>query len=249
VLVDANGGKSINPVLLALAIVMLLTTLASAAMWLSARNQLKSKDSEIANLNLQLAGTRGGADSRKQISDLNADKSQLQDKLQASIASLTVTENERDALAKQVASLTQQLNARASQHTDHPKEIATPPPPHLSVAYFQVYSSDDGVNRVPGPFHPVASNALRFVLCQLGGPNPLHANQDLSAGIEVRFLAPGGSLRRVVTQEVTAARNQVLWTSQAAWGNSKPGTFQSGLWRIEVWSGPDKLGEKTFQVN
>jgi serine/threonine protein kinase len=246
---DPNREKPMNPVLLALAIVLLLTTLASAAMWLSARGQLKTKDSEIANLNLQLAGTRGGADSTKQRSDLNAEKSQLQDKLQASIASLAVTENERDALAKQVASLTQQLNARASQHGNQTKQAATPPPPRLSLAYFQVYSSDDGVNRAAGPLRPVASSALRYVLCQLGGPNPMHANQDLSTGIEVRFFAPGGSLRRVVTQDVTATRNQVLWTSQAAWGNSQPGTFQSGLWRIEVWSGSDKLGEKAFQVN
>lgn len=256
VIVGPDGGKPLNLLLLALAVLLLITTLAASAMWVAARSQLKARDSTIEDLNRRLSVAQNGLDHssdhgpdiRKQINDLNVDRAQLQEKLQASTASLNAAESERDALTRQVASLTQQLNSRQSQRGEI-KQVPTPPAVQLSLAYFQLYASDDGVNRAAGSPDHFVSNALRFVLCQLGGPNPLHANQDLSTGIEVRFFGPGGSLRRVVSQLVTAAKSQALWAAQATWGNSQPGTFQRGQWRIEVWSRQNKIGEKSFQVN
>jgi serine/threonine protein kinase len=251
-IIGTQTATSRSAILLAAIGLLLLTTLAFSALWFSTRSQLKAKDAAIDDLNQRLAQNSQGrplpsqddSDLKKQLTDVAADRSQLRDKLQASTASLNAAENERDALKSQVASLTQQLSARKSQ-ADQTKPVA----PRLSVAYFQLYSSDsDGGNKV-GPADHFSSSSLKYVLCQLGGPNPLHQSQDLSAPIEVRFFEPAGSLRRVVPENVTATKAQVLWTTQALWGNSQPGSFQRGSWRIEIWSGVNKIGERTFQVN
>lgn len=249
----------INRPLLAAVGALLLTTLAFAALWLSARGQLKSAEARVGDLSVQLqeqpqnktSGSQASDDLKKQVSDLTAQRAELQDKLQVSNASLTAAQNELDSLRKEVASLTE-ANRSRSQHTEQIK-----PPPQvqqvatlkLGIAYFALYSSDSSGNGKVGPSDHFSSTALRYILCQLGGPNPLRESQNLSTTIEVRFFAPGGMLRRVVPQQVTATKTQVLWASQAVWGNNQPGTFQPGIWKIEVWSGQDKIGEKTFQVN
>ncbi len=255
---DKNTRTSSSPLLIAAVAILLLTTLAFSGLWFSTRSQLASAQANIDDLNQQLknrppdsGGSQDTSDLKKQISDLTAQQAQLQDKLQSSIASLNAAQNERDSLKVQVAALTQRLNSGQEHGNPQIKPVNTVPnaPPRLTLAYFQLYSSDDAGNGKVGPTDHFSRSSLRYVLCQLGGPNPLRESQDLSTSIEVRFFAPGGSLRRIVPQQVTAARTQVLWTALALWGSEQPGTFQSGLWKIEIWSGQNKIGEKNFQVN
>jgi len=249
--------ESRSPVLLALAGLLLVATLVFASLWLSARTELKSSESRIEDLSRQAhAPAQNNVDSqdtvdlKKQISDLTAERNQLQDKLQTSNANLTAAQNERDVLKNQVASRNQQVSNRPPQRIEQTTPIAsTPPPaPQLSVVYFYLYSSDaEGKGKV-GPSEQFSGNALRYVLCQIGGPNPAHQSQELSITIEVRFFGPGGALRRVVPRTVTAPKSETVWTSQAIWGSDQPGTFQRGKWKVEIWSGQNKIGEKTFQV-
>jgi len=258
VVVPPSPPRAVNRALLAAVGLLLLSTLAFSALWLSARSQLKAAEARVEDLTQQLqtgpnkTPDPGVADDlKKQVADLTAQRADLQDKLQASVASLNAAQRERDSLRTEVASLTQQVNRPHPQRTDQaqPPPLQQSPAPKLSIAYFSIYSSDRDGNGKVGPSDHFSSGALRYVLCQLGGPNPLREIQSLSTAIEVRFFGPGGGLRRIVSQQVTAAKTQTLWTSQAVWGNDQPGTFQPGLWRIEVWDGPNKMGEKTFQVN
>jgi serine/threonine protein kinase len=259
VLVSPSPPSALNRALLAVAGLLLLSTLAFSALWLSARGQLKLAETKVEDLTQQLQGGQNKIpdsglpdDLKKQVADLTAQRDDLQNKLQASVANLNAAQGEEDSLKKEVASLTQQVNRpslpRAGQ-TQPPPVVPPPSVPKLSIAYFSIYNSDrEGSGKV-GPSDHFSSSALRYVLCQLGGPNPLRGRQPLSRALEVRFFGPGGGLRRIVSQQATATQTQVLWTSQAVWGNDQPGTFQPGLWRIEVWDGASKIGEKTFQVN
>ena len=190
------------------------------------------------------------------MSDLTAGKAQLQNQLQTSNASLNAAQSERDSLKSQVASLTQQVNnlqkrQEQTRGNSQDKPPITPPPtvPQLNVAYFQFYSTDGAGNDKKGPSERFSSSALRYVLCELGGPNPVLGSRDLATGIDVRFFGPAGALRKEFQQQVRATKSQTLWTSLVLWGNDQPGTFNRGLWRVEVWSGQNKIGEKTFQVN
>lgn len=239
------------------AICLLLTSLATSALWLSARSQLKSAQSRIEDLNQKVqvppnksTNSQDLTDWKKQVSDLTAERAQLQEKLQASIAASNAAQSDRDSRRSQVSSPSQQLSGRSPQRTNEANPVLpAPPAPQLSVVYFELYSSDASGNGKVGPSDHFSSNALRYVLCQLGGPNPARESQTWSTAIDVRFFAPGGALRRVVSQQVTTAKSQGLWTSAALWGNEQPGTFQRGQWRVEVWAGANKIGEKTFQVN
>ncbi len=252
-----NGSKATGrlrtAVLLTAIGILFLTTLAAGGLWFSARNGLKSAETTIGELNQRLQQTeqnkpsasQDGLELKKQVNDLTAERAQLQDKLQSVTASLNTTQSERDGLKGQVGSLTQEVSSLRRQLADRGET----PAPLLSIAYFELYSSDGQGNGKVGPTDHFSSSTLRFVLCQMGGPNPVLGVKALSAPIELRFFDPGGALRRVVSQEVGAAKTQGLWTSQGLWGNEQPGAFQRGQWKIEAWSGPHKVGEKRFQVN
>ena len=246
--------RSLNPLLLVAAGLLLLTTLAFSALWLSTRSQLKSAEAQVEDLNRQLQENKSPNsqaldDLKKQVSELTAQRAALQDKLQASVASFNAAQNERDSLRNEVASLTEEVNRPHPQHgeqTKPPQQPQQPPASKLGIAYFAIYSSDRDGNGKAGPSDHFSSNALRFVLCQLGGPVP-EGGQKLPSTIEARLIAPGGTLKSALTRPVVLVNNQT-WGWNGTWGSDQPGTFQRGVWRIEVWSG-QKIGERTFQVN
>jgi serine/threonine protein kinase len=252
---EPHPKESHTPVLLALAGLLLVAALVFAGLWLSARTQLKSAESRIEDLSRQSqASAPNNVDSqnavlKKQIKELTAERNQLQEQLQASNANLAGAQNERDVLKNQVASKGQQVKELPPQPTEQTKPLAqTPSAPQLTVVYFDLFSSDADGNGKVGPSQQFSFSALRYVLCQIGGPNPARQIQELSTTIEVRFFEPGGALRRVVSGTVHAPKNETLWTSVAIWGSDQPGTFQRGKWKVEIWSGQSKIGEKTFQV-
>jgi len=246
---------SLNPVLLVAAGLLLFASLAFAGLWLSARGQLKSAESKIDAMNRQLQNNapdpRAPDDLKRQISELTSQRADLQAKVQSLGASLNTTQSARDSLKSQVDSLNQQVaNLRAqlaAQKTTQPKPPE--PAPQLSIVYFEIYGTDREGNNRKGPTTQFSGRDLRYLLCRIGGPNPLLGSRALSELIEVRFVAPGGMLKSAVPQRVTAAANQGVWASQALYGSDQPGTFQRGIWRIEVWLGQKEIRGMAFQVN
>jgi serine/threonine protein kinase len=254
-----------NPMLLILAALFFVTTLAFAGLWLSSRNALRSAEARINQLANSGPFSNRPADNedvealRKQIRDLSSERDDLQQKLQFSNAhsnaELASRNGEPSRITNQLGpgsqrnSTTQQNGNNAPDRVEQTVTRAAVRAPALSLVYFYLYSSDGSGKGKVGPSEQFRGNALRYVLCQLGGPNPEHENQDLATSIAVRFFDPTGALRRVVPEQVTVPKSEALWTSTAMWGSEKPGTFQPGKWRIEIWSGESKIGEKTFLVN
>lgn len=253
--------SSRNPVLLGAVGLLLLTTLACGALWLSARSQLKSAEAKAEDLTAQLQqqtqdkppNSQAFDDLKKQVGDLTAQRAELQDKLQAATASLNTAQNERDFLRTKLASLAQEVNhppAQRAEQTKLPQQEQQSPAPKLGIALFSIYSSDREGNSKEGPSDHFSSSALRYVFCQLGGPIPVEGRQKLPSTIEARLIAPGGALKSSLKRPVILVNNQT-WGWNGTLGSDQPGTFQRGLWRIEVWSfwSGEKLGERTFQVN
>jgi len=245
-----------SPVFWVLAGVLLLATLAFAALWFSEQSRLKSAEAQVQTLTSQLQGAspnkltdaQGSDDLKKQVADLTAQRDELQGKLQTLNASLTATQSERDSLKNDVSSLNQQISKLQAQHGSQQQQQTSTSSTPLNIVYFEIYSSDRDGNNKEGPSQSFQSSTLRYILCRLGGPSPAGASQELPATLEQRLIAPGGVNQSVVNRPVLPV-NKGTWGSQATWGSDQPGTFRRGVWRIEVWSGQKKLGAREFQVN
>ncbi len=239
--------RPLSPLVVIVVCLLVLTTLGFGALWFSDHVRLKSAELKIEALTSQLQKPPDNeppnsqvADLRKQLNDLTAQRNELQTKVQSLSASLTAAQGERDSLRNSVTSLNQEISQL--------RAAAEPKPAPLNIVYFEIYSSDGEGKTNGASSQTFPSSILRYVLCRLGGPNPQQGRQALSVQIEVRFIAPGGELKSAVPRTITAAKAGGVWGSQASWGSDQPGNFQRGLWRIEVWSGQNKIGQKTFQV-
>jgi serine/threonine protein kinase len=228
--VETNGTGSLNRVLLAAAFLLLVTALAFSALWVLARKQLQSAESVARADSLEIS------DLKKQVIDLTADR----DKLQKELAAL----RNREAPPNRQADNPPAPKPKPPQPDRQPDNDT--PPVRFDVTYFELYSSDKEGNTKGAPSDNFSSSSLQYVLCKLGGPNPLYNTKDLSTTIDVKFFTPDGALRRIVSANVRTEKTQALWTSAALWGN---GAFKRGQWRVEIWYGTNIIDTKTFQVN
>jgi serine/threonine protein kinase len=247
--------RSFNPVLLVVAGLFLLASLAFSALWVSARGQLKSAESKVDDLTRQLLSneiqkqaernkppnSQPSDDLKKQVDELTKQRDGLQAKVQSLGANLNTAQSQRDSLKNEVDSLNQQVSNLRAQLAAQPKPPASPQ--QLNVPIFEIYSSDREGNNLQGPSAQFSSRDLRWVLCRIGGPSPVPAT------IEVRFIAPGGAKKITVPAPVIPMNKGTHWGSQAMWGNDQPGTFQRGVWKIEVWSGQKEIRGESFRVN
>jgi serine/threonine protein kinase len=236
-LVKTNG-SSLNRVLLVAAVLLLLTTLAFSALWVSARNQLKSAKSSAP------ADSPDVSDLKKQVSDLTADRDKLQKELDAlrnrGASQIKLAETPPAPKPKPTAQVI------PPPAVEPPVPVPDTPPVRFTLAYFELYSSDKEGNAKGAPSDNFSSSSLQYVLCKLGGRNPLLNIKDLATTINVKFFTPGGALRRIVPANVRTAKTEAVWTSTAMWGN---GAFQHGQWRVEIWYGTNLIDTKMFQVN
>jgi len=197
-----------------------------------AKQKLQAGSAELTAVTNQLN------ESKRRLSETTTERNDLQTRVQELAANLRTAQqardgfkNEGDAAKSQAAALRGQLEAR-----------------HIKVVYIETFAWSRLTNARKGPVSVFPSSRTEYVLCGLGGPNPLQGSQTLSGAIEVRFIGPSGSVKFTVTLPVIADRAEGTWASQAIWGNDRPGSFERGKWLIEVWSEGRKIANREFIV-
>ena len=243
---------------------LLLTTLTFSGLWYSAYSRLKSARPNVQESDRQ----ENSADSvvrnelsqtKKQLDDNTAELSALKNELADTKKKMEDRTAERNNLQNRVRELSASLNA-AQQAQDALKNEANAAKNEaatlrdqrearrLRVVYFELFDWNRQANIKKGPTVQFQSSSTRYVLCGLGGPNPLQGSQPLSGTIEVRYIAPNGTLKYTITLPVTAGKSAGMWATQATWGSDQAGTFERGNWRIEVWSDGQRIASKDFRV-
>lgn len=256
----APGPRSWNPVLLVAACLLFLTTLIFALLWFSARDQIKvpgDGSSELLARQNEIASLKSNLDAR----------TMERDNLQARLLALSESagtdktrgasqKQENDSLKSTIADLQRQLNAQQDsqkRETGKTNEVTKPPQqlnaPPLRVVYFDLFSWDPQGQKRTGPAVRFPGKSLHYLLCAIGGPNSLQGSQSLSGAVEVRLIAPNQALKYKVTLPVKASKSEGVWSTQTAWGDDKPGNFDYGNWRVEIWSEGHKIADKQFQID
>ncbi len=263
-------------VLLIVACVLLLSTAAFATMWMRTRHNLRSIGhtpveslalrTQIDDLQNKLAAQQKSLDDQlAQDTALQAKVSNLEQQNQVLNARLDTTRGERTALITERDSLKAQLKTAASNNENLQAQIGglqqlvkslqdqSGARRAVSLRGYRLFYWDGewDLKRSKYKIQPDGDfdgNALRYILCEVSGPNPLPGKQYFSAAIDVRYFGPDKQFKRMLVGG-NAPTGTTEWNAYSGWGSDRPGTFKRGEWKVEVWCEGQKLGEVHFRVH